>query len=118
MQIDVLRFERALVNIIKNAREAMPHGGRLRLAVYPSGEWLVFEIEDTGRGMRPEVAALIFEPYITHGKPDGTGLGMSMARSVVNAHRGTIRVESELGRGTKFEVKIPLAGWNPAEARS
>ena len=109
VMIDVLRFERALLNIIKNAREAMPHGGKLRLAVHPSGDSLVFEIEDNGRGMPPEVAAMIFEPFFTHGKPEGTGLGMPMARSVVAAHRGTIRVESRPGHGTKFEVKIPLA---------
>ena len=105
--VDIARFERALLNIIKNAREAMPGGGRLRLAVYPSGEWVVFEVEDNGRGMSPEVAAMIFEPFFTHGKADGTGLGMPMARSVVEAHRGTIRVESRLGEGTKFEIKVP-----------
>lgn len=108
VQIDVLRFERALLNLIKNAREAMPKGGRLRLAVYRADEWVAFEIEDNGRGMSPEVCALIFDPFFTHGKPDGTGLGMPMARSVVDAHRGTIRVESQPGHGTKFEVKIPL----------
>ncbi len=107
VEVDVLRFERVLLNIIKNAREAMPHGGHLRLAVYRSGDWLVFEIEDTGRGMPPEVAAMIFEPFFTHGKPEGTGLGMPMAKSVVDAHRGTIRVESKPKHGTKFEVKIP-----------
>ena len=106
--VDLGRFERVLLNIIKNAREAMgKHGGRLRLAVYPSGEWLVFCIEDTGKGMPPEVAAKIFEPFFTHAKPTGTGLGMAMAKSVVDAHHGTIRVESQPGRGTKFEVKIP-----------
>ena len=109
VEVDVFRFERVLLNIIKNAREAMPRGGHLRLAVYPRGEWLVFEIEDNGRGMPPEVAAMIFEPFFTHGKPEGTGLGMPMAKSVVDAHRGTIRVESWLRHGTKFEVKIPLA---------
>ena len=108
VDVDVMRFERMLLNIIKNGREAMGRGGRLRLAVYPSGDWLVFEIEDTGRGMTPQVAAKIFEPFFTHAKPQGTGLGMSMARSVVDGHRGTIRVESEPGRGTKFEVRIPL----------
>jgi signal transduction histidine kinase len=108
IEVDVLRFERVLLNIIKNAREAMPRGGRLRLAVYASGEWLVFEIEDTGKGMSPEVAAMIFEPFFTHGKPEGTGLGMPMARSVVDAHQGTISVESERGKGTKFVVKAPL----------
>ena len=106
--VDLGRFERVLLNIIKNAKEAMgKHGGRLRLAVYPEGEWLVFTIEDTGKGMPPEVAAKIFEPFFTHAKPTGTGLGMSMAKSVVDAHHGTIRVESQLGLGTKFEVKIP-----------
>ena len=73
-----------------------------------AGKGLVFEIEDTGKGMPPEVAAKIFEPFFTHAKPQGTGLGMSMARSVVDAHRRTIRVESEPGRGTEFTVGIPL----------
>ena len=101
--VDPGRFERVLLNIIKNAKEAMgKRGGRLRLAVYPRGEWLVFEIEDTGKGMPPEVAAKIFEPFFTHAKPTGTGLGMAMAKTVVDAHHGTIRVESQPGHGTKF----------------
>ena len=107
IEVDALRFERMLLNIIKNGKEAMGRSGRLRLAVYPDGETLVFEIEDTGRGMTPQVAAKIFEPFFTHAKPQGTGLGMSMAKSVVDGHRGTIRVESELGRGTKFVVQVP-----------
>ena len=111
VRVDVQRFERALLNIIKNAREAMPRGGRLRLAVSDAGDvGDVFEIEDNGRGMTPEVAAMIFEPFFTHGKPEGTGLGMPMACSVVNAHGGTIDVESQPGRGTRFEIKIPLNG--------
>ena len=114
VEIDVGRFERVLVNIIKNAREAMPHGGRLRLGVRREKETVVFDIEDTGKGMPPAVAAMIFEPFFTHGKPEGTGLGMPMAKSVVDAHRGTIRVESEVGRGTKFEVRIPWRH-DPAE---
>lgn len=109
VSIDLGRFERVLLNIIKNAKEAMgKRGGLLRLTVYPSGEWLVFEIEDTGKGMPPEVAAKIFEPFFTHDKPKGTGLGMAMAKTVVDAHHGAIRVESQPGHGTKFEVKIPL----------
>ena len=107
VEVDPMRFERMLLNIIKNGKEAMGRSGRLRLAVYPSGDWLVFEIEDTGRGMTPEVAAKIFEPFFTHAKPQGTGLGMSMAKSVVDGHRGTIRVESQPGRGTKFVVQVP-----------
>ena len=114
VEIDVGRFERMLVNIVKNAREAMGSKGRLRLTVYASGEMVVFEIEDTGKGMPPEVAAKIFDPFFTHAKPQGTGLGMSMARSVVEAHHGTIRVESEPGKGTKFEVRIPRRAASPA----
>ena len=110
VRVDVQRFERALLNIIKNAREAMPRGGRLRLAVWLREPWVVFEIEDNGRGMTPEVAAMIFEPFFTHGKPEGTGLGMPMARSVVDAHGGTIQVQSQPGQGTRFEVQIPLDG--------
>ena len=110
VRVDVQRFERALLNIIKNAREAMPRGGRLRLAVSARESWVVFDVEDNGRGMPPEVAAMIFEPFFTHGKPEGTGLGMPMARSVVDAHGGTIQVESRPGHGTRFEVKIPING--------
>ena len=108
VEIDVGRFERALVNLIKNAREAMPKGGRLRVGARREGENAVFEVEDNGRGMPPEVAEMIFEPFFTHGKADGTGLGMSMVRSVVDAHGGTIRVESAVGRGTRFEVRVPV----------
>ena len=108
VEIDVGRFERVLVNLIKNAREAMPKGGHLRVSARREGDSAVFEIADTGRGMPPEVVEMIFEPFFTHGKPEGTGLGMSMVKSVVDAHRGTIRVESEAGRGTKFEVTVPL----------
>ena len=108
VEIDPGRFERVLLNIIKNAREAMGKRGRLRLAVFPRGGSLVFAVEDTGKGMPPEVVARMFEPFFTHGKPRGTGLGMSMARSVVDAHQGAICVESEPGRGTRFEVTLPL----------
>ena len=107
VEVDVARFERVLLNLIKNAHEAMGKKGRLRLAVYASGEEVAFEIEDTGRGMTPEVAAKMFEPFFTHAKPQGTGLGMSMAKSVLDAHRGTIRVTSEPGRGTTFVVRVP-----------
>ena len=108
VDIDVGRFERVLVNLIKNAREAMPKGGRLRVGVRREGDSVVFEVKDNGRGMSPEVVEMIFEPFFTHGKADGTGLGMSMVKSVVDAHGGTIRVESTVGEGTRFEVRVPV----------
>jgi signal transduction histidine kinase len=107
LQIDRGRFVRLLLNIIKNAAEAMPHGGVCRFSVESRGDKVVFSVADTGCGIPKELLPRIFEPFVTHGKANGTGLGMAIAKAVVEAHKGRIAVESTPGAGTTIEIAIP-----------
>jgi signal transduction histidine kinase len=116
--VEPLRFSRVLVNVLKNAAEAMPDGGAITLSVEPRGSEVCFSVADTGVGIPPEVLPTVFEPFVTHGKSNGTGLGMAIARSVVEAHGGRIRVRSTPGVGTTVEITIPgAAGRDPVEPR-
>lgn len=110
------QIEQVLLNIIINARQAMPQGGRLSLDVRTNASTDMIEIgiRDTGVGIEPGNLGRIFEPfYTTKDGPDssghgGTGLGLSMCREIVARHQGRIRVESVVGQGTTFIVKLPL----------
>ncbi len=106
--VDTQRFLRLLLNLVKNASEAMKKGGVIRFSVRAEGPWLVWQVEDTGCGMPPEILAKVFEPFATFGKSGGTGLGMTIAKSVAEAHGGQIDLESTVGVGTKVRVRIPL----------
>ena len=116
IQIDLGRFTRVLCNLIKNAREAMPDGGILKLSIDLVHEQIVIRITDTGCGIPPEVLSKLFEPFVTHGKSHGTGLGMAIAKSVVEAHGGKISVGTIEGRGTTVDVRIPAPIDAPAAA--
>jgi signal transduction histidine kinase len=105
---DLSRFSRMLLNLAKNSIEAMEHGGELVLRTDPGTDRVVFTIADTGCGIPPEIRARLFEPFVTAGKHGGTGLGMAIVKSVVDAHQGVITVESEPGRGTSMHISIPL----------
>ena len=78
-----------------------------RLSLLPDGDQVRFEITDTSCGIPPELLGRIFEPFVTRGKSGGTGLGMAIARSIVEAHQGQIWVESTVGEGTTFFITIP-----------
>lgn len=106
--VDSQRLLRLLLNLLKNAQEAMSEGGVLRFAVRAEDKWLVWEIADNGCGMPPDILATVFEPFVSHGKSDGTGLGMTIAKSVAEAHGGSIEIESVEGRGTVCVVRLPL----------
>lgn len=114
--VDVGRFARMLLNLIKNAVEAMPQGGVLWLRARQQEGTVVFRVSDTGCGIDPELQARIFEPFVTYGKSKGTGLGMAIVKSVVEAHRGTISISSKIGVGTSIEVCIPAAALDGAAA--
>jgi signal transduction histidine kinase len=111
------QIEQILVNLIINARQAMPRGGRLLIEVRtnkPSG-MAEIRIADSGVGIPPERLRLIFEPFYTTKEPDelghgGTGLGLSVCRQIIEQHHGRIRVESVVGKGSTFTVKLPLHG--------
>jgi signal transduction histidine kinase len=107
IDVDIGRFVRVLLNLIKNSIEAMPKGGAIRLGLRQEGQRAIFRVGDTGCGISPELQAQIFEPFVTYGKSKGTGLGMAIAKSVVESHAGTISVRSTVGVGTTVEVSIP-----------
>lgn len=111
--LDHDRMLRVLENLSKNAVEAMPSGGVLTLAVEQHEENILIGVADTGHGIPEEILPTIFEPFVTHGKSGGTGLGMAIARAVVEAHGGTIRVESTVGQGSTFWIVLPKVGRAP-----
>src|SRR5262249_23604245 len=99
---------RVFYNIASNAADAMPEGGTLCVSTGRQKDRLLIEFTDTGTGMTPEVRARIFEPFMTHGKSHGTGLGMSIVKKIVDDHNGTIEIESEPGKGTSVKIFLPL----------
>jgi signal transduction histidine kinase len=101
---------RALLNVVRNAGEVLRPGGVLRLAVEEEDGTVVFTVADDGPGIPPEILPTIFEPFVTHGKRSGTGLGLATTKDIVDAHRGRIRVSSTVGQGTTFRISVPLAG--------
>jgi CheY-like chemotaxis protein len=107
---DASELRDVLVNMIFNAVEAMPGGGRLALSARQDDEKVVVTVEDTGCGMSPEVRSRVFDPFFTTKGVQGTGLGLSVSYGIIRRHGGTIRVESEVGRGSTFRVVLPLVG--------
>jgi two-component system chemotaxis response regulator CheY len=108
--VDSDRLRRALLNVASNALDATDAGGSLTLssALRPGG--VEITLEDTGRGIPEELQARVFEPFFTHGKTKGIGLGMAIARRIVEEHGGTIDLESKPGHGTRFTFRLPRAG--------
>lgn len=106
------QVDQILVNLVANARDAMPEGGRIILRTGQLGSGMAcLEVEDTGHGMTPEVQAKVFEAFYTTKAPGrGTGLGLASVRTLVAQAGGEIRLWSEPGRGTRFTLLMPLAG--------
>jgi signal transduction histidine kinase len=109
------QIQQVLLNLIINARQAMPGGGtvRVRVANDPTGHLAEVSVGDTGTGIAPADLRRIFEPFFTTKTgPDasglgGTGLGLSVCRDIVEAHHGRLRAESRLGQGTTFTLRLP-----------
>ncbi len=99
-----------VTNLILNAVDAMPRGGSLRIATRAEGSnGVLLEVTDTGVGMPEEVCRRIFEPFFTTKGEAGTGLGLSVSYSIIKRHGGDIRVETRVGRGTSFMVRLPVS---------
>jgi two-component system, chemotaxis family, CheB/CheR fusion protein len=99
-------LQRALLNLVRNAIEAMPHGETLTLRGRLQGTTVSLEVEDTGVGIPPEQTTQIFEPLYTT-KPGGTGLGLYIVQEVVAAHGGQVAVQSVVGQGSTFTITLP-----------
>jgi signal transduction histidine kinase len=107
VEIDLARFNRMMSNLIKNSSEAMTGGGILTMTTDLVQNQVVIRMSDTGKGIPPELMPRLFEPFVTHGKSHGTGLGMAIAKSVVDAHGGKISVASIEGSGTTVDIRLP-----------
>ena len=113
VRADIQQLNHLFMNLILNAAQAMQNQGRLDLktSMKPDATRVYIEVSDTGPGIDPEILPHIFEPFFTTKDPgEGTGLGLSMAYSIVQNHGGQIRVESAPERGTTFIVTLPVAG--------
>lgn len=106
--VDEARIKQAILNLLVNARQAMPEGGELMVRLRRMGNQVELSITDTGIGMSSEKLARCFDEYWS-GRAGGTGLGLSTARRIIEEHSGTIEVLSEEGRGTSFSIYLPLA---------
>ncbi len=101
-------LHRALSNLVLNAMDAMPDGGKLTLSAQPKERNIEIRVADTGEGLTPEECERLFTPYYTT-KQHGTGLGLAIVQSVVADHGGTIAVESHAGGGATFIITLPKA---------
>ncbi|HWA24474.1 MAG TPA: response regulator [Lacunisphaera sp.] len=132
IKVNPTQFHQVLLNLCVNARDAMPNGGALTLRAAnctldevgaaaiegaKPGPYLAIEVADTGTGMPPEVLGRIWEPFFTTKAPGrGTGLGLSTVRSIVGDHHGSIVVQTQPGRGTTFQIFLPAAPEEAANA--
>jgi len=107
INIDNGQFRQVLINLIKNAIDAMPSGGEIEVQMMERGKHLVLFIKDTGSGIPKDIKRRIFDPYFTT-KDNGTGLGLYLVQYIANAHDGWVDVESQRGSGTTFMLTLPV----------
>lgn len=106
--LDADLFKQALLNLVLNAQHAMPDGGELIMTTRREGAWAVLDVLDTGCGIPEDVLGRIFDPFYST-RPGGTGLGLPATRKIVEAHGGTMAIQSEPGKGSKFTIRLPIA---------
>lgn len=113
IEADEIQMSQVLVNLLTNAVHAMPAGGEILVETKQRMNDVLLIVKDTGEGMSAEVKARIFEPFFTtKAVGQGTGLGLSVVQGIIDAHDGKIIVNSSAGKGTKFEIILPLAQKN------
>ena len=100
-------LQAALMNLVKNAIESMANGGQLVVRTYATRSSVALDLIDTGRGVDDVTVMHMFEPFYST-KDGGTGLGLPTARRIIESHGGRISVQSEVGRGTKFVLELPI----------
>jgi two-component system cell cycle sensor histidine kinase/response regulator CckA len=132
VRMNPAQFRRILFNLVLNARDAMPHGGRVTLETRNSNNWfpssedigphrgacIEFTVADTGLGMDAETQSHLFEPFFTTKSPGhGNGLGLVTVNTIVKQHGGTLQVESRQGQGTRVIVRLPRVASSPPERK-
>ena len=104
------QLKQVVLNLIANARQAMPNGGTVKVHVHRDGDFVCATVEDDGQGIHPEVVDRIFEPFFTTRRATGgTGLGLSVSLGIAEAHGGALTAASELGQGASFSLRLPVA---------
>lgn len=111
VQMDVKEFFQCYNHIIRNACDAMPEGGKIFVSTKISKDKnaVVISIKDEGLGIPDSLLDKLFEPFMTHGKKEGTGLGLTITKKIVESHSGTINVVSNLGEGATFNITLPIS---------
>lgn len=107
--VDAGQIHQVFLNLILNAKDAMPHGGRIDLRAETEGDWIRIDVVDTGTGVPDCIHSRIFEPFFTtKGVGKGTGLGLSVVSGIVKSHGGTIEVSNPPDGGAEFSIRLPL----------
>ena len=109
LPLDRSRMERAFMNLIANALEAMPEGGEVGISAVMEDGSVVVHVEDNGPGIAPEILSNLFQPFVTAGKRNGLGLGLALSRQTVLEHGGDMWVSSQPGHGARFSFRLPGA---------
>ncbi len=109
VQVDRIHVQQTVVNILMNAAQAMPGGGKILIKTGRGDQYVFISITDTGVGIKEEDLEKIFEPFFTtKEKEQGTGLGLSLCKRLIEANAGKIEVESKVGEGTTFRIMVPI----------
>ena len=103
------QLQQVFLNLLHNARDAMPDGGKIGIRTFREDGLAVVEFADTGTGIAAGIAENVFEPFFTT-KSKGTGLGLSVSYGIIEAHGGELELESEPGAGATFRIKLPIEG--------
>ncbi len=106
-------MRRVFINLVKNAIEAMPNGGKLSISNKQTNGHLQFKLSDTGNGIPKELIPTLFSPLVTT-KAQGMGFGLAICKRIIDAHGGTISAKTAQGKGTTFIITLPL---NPPKYR-
>jgi len=106
-KVDVGMLKQVILNLFINSQQAMEGGGDLMIRTAKQSECAVLQVADTGRGIPADRLCTLFQPYHSL-RPGGTGLGLATAKKIIEAHKGSIEVHSEPGRGVCFTIKLPL----------
>lgn len=113
LPLDPARLSHVFQNLINNAVDAMPEGGKITLRSAVDGNEVATEIEDSGKGIAPEISNRLFDAFVTFGKSNGTGLGLSICKRIIEDHGGRIDARNRPGGGAIFHFRLPLPATGP-----
>jgi signal transduction histidine kinase len=114
VKVDADLMQQALLNVVLNGAQAMTMGGKLRVRLTEDTRWAALSVADEGEGIPDDIRSKIFNLYFTT-KKEGSGIGLAMTYRIIQLHNGQVDVESHIGQGTTFTLKIPVA--NPSETK-